>query len=203
MKKKIGIMGGTFDPPHMGHLAMAECVKSVMALDEIWFIPTGKITYKNRDGLPSPQERLAMVSLAVEGIQDFSVNSMEVESREPRYSYQTMEKLTEEYPDAEFFFIVGADSLDYMDAWREPERLLRCCVVVAVNRTGITDRRMEDKKRLLEERFGARIVLVAMPPVDVSSTMLREALKRGEDVRKFLPEPVWDYISKNGLYQES
>ncbi len=202
MKKKIGIMGGTFDPPHTGHLAMAECVKSVMALDEIWFIPTGKITYKNRDGLPSPKDRLAMVSLAVEGIPDFSVNPIEVESSEPRYSYQTMEKLTKEYPLVEFFFIVGADSLDYMDSWREPERLLRCCVVVAVNRTGIAHEQMIDKKKILEDKFGARIVLVTMPPVDVSSTMLREGLKRGEDVTEFLAESVWDYISKKGLYQE-
>lgn len=202
MKKKIGIMGGTFDPPHIGHLAMAEHVKSVMALDEIWFIPTGKIAYKNRDGLPSPEERLAMVTLAVEEIPGFSVNAVEVESRETGYSYQTMERLTKEHSDAEFFFIVGADSLDYMDAWREPERLFRCCSVVALNRTGITDEQMLAKKQFLEERFGAKIDLISMPPVDVSSTMLREKIRKGADVRKFLTESVWKYISKNGLYRE-
>lgn len=202
MKKKIGIMGGTFDPPHIGHLAMAEHVKSVMALDEIWFIPTGKIAYKNRDGLPSPEERLAMVTLAVEEIPGFSVNAVEVENKETGYSYQTMERLTKEHSDAEFFFIVGADSLDYMDAWREPERLFRCCSVVALNRTGITDEQMMAKKQFLEERFEAKIDLISMPPVDVSSTMLREKIRKGADVRKFLTESVWEYISKNGLYRE-
>lgn len=202
MKKKIGIMGGTFDPPHKGHLAMAEHIKSVMALDEIWFIPTGKITYKNREGRPDSEYRLKMVSLAVEGIPGFLVNPMEVESDEPRYSYQTMEILTREYPDAEFFFIVGADSLDYMDSWREPERLLSCCSVVAVNRTGITAERMEEQKRNLEEKFGASIYLVTMPSVDVSSTMLREELKQGKGTSEFLTQSVLEYILENGLYQE-
>ena len=203
MKKKIGIMGGTFDPPHKGHLAMAECVESVMALDEIWFIPTGKVAYKDREGLPSPEDRLAMITLAVEGVPHFLVSSIEVDRVETGYSYQTMEELTKENPDAEFFFLVGADSLDYMDAWREPERLFRCCRVVALNRPGISDEQMMQKKKFLEERFGARISLVTMPPVDVSSTVLREKIGRGEDVSEFLAESVMDYISAKGLYRES
>ncbi len=202
MKQKIGIMGGTFDPPHIGHLAMAEQVRTVMALDEIWFLPTGGITYKKSSELSSPEERLAMTRLAVDGKPHFSVNPMEAESGKPSYSYLTMEKLAGSYPDYEFVFIVGADSLDYMDAWREPERLFRCCSVAAVNRTGTGWDRMEEKKRLLEEKFRARITLVSMPPVDVSSTWLREQLRQGNHVKQYLEEPVWDYIQKHRLYRK-
>ncbi|MBO5364876.1 MAG: nicotinate-nucleotide adenylyltransferase, partial [Clostridia bacterium] len=201
MKKKIGIMGGTFDPPHIGHLAMAEQVRSAMALDEIWFIPTGGITYKERDKISTPKDRLAMTRLAVVGQPHFSVNPMEAESGKPSYSFETMERLRTEYPENEFVFIVGADSLDYMDAWREPERLFRCCTVAAVNRTGISREQMEAKKQMLTEKFDARIVLVPMPSVDVSSTGLRERVSRGETIQDFVQDGVWDYIQKHQLYQ--
>ncbi len=202
MKKKIGIMGRSFDPPHRGHLAMAEQVQTVMALDEIWFLPTGGITYKKRKNLSKPEERLAMTELAIMGHPGFSVNSMEALSGKPSYSFQTMEKLRRDYPDTEFVFIVGADSLDYMDLWREPERLFRCCTVAAVNRTGISMTQMEEKKRALEERFSARIVLVPMPVVDISSTLLREKAEKGESIAEFVEQGVWDYIQEHCLYQE-
>ncbi len=201
MKQKIGIMGGTFDPPHIGHLAMAEQVRTVMALDEIWFMPTGGITYKKNRGLSSPEERLAMTRLAVEGKPYFSVNPIEAESGEPSYSYRTMEKLTKRYPDIDFVFIVGADSLDYMDVWREPERLFRCCTIAAVNRTGIQREQMEEKKQMLEERYQARITLVSMPAIDISSTWLREQIESGKVVKDYLEETVWEYIQKKRLYQ--
>ncbi len=202
MKKKIGIMGGTFDPPHMGHLAMAEQVRTAMALDEIWFLPTGGITYKKRENHSSPTHRLAMTRLAVAGRMGFLVNPMEAESGKPSYSFETMERLQMEYPDCEFVFIVGADSLDYMDCWREPERLFRCCLVAAVNRTGISQERMEEKKKMLEEKFYARIVLVSMPAVNVSSTFLREEVKAGRSIQPFVGEAVWNYIKEQHLYQK-
>lgn len=201
MKKKIGIMGGTFDPPHTGHLAMAEHVRTVMALDEIWFVPTGGVTYKESSRMTPPEVRLAMTRLAVEGKPYFSVNPIEAESGSVCYSYQTMESLHEQYPEVVFTFIVGADSLDYMDAWKEPQRLLRCCSVAAVNRTGTGWEQMEEKKRLLEEQFHANISLISMPPVDVSSSWLREQLSRGENVKEYLSETVWEYIKQHGLYQ--
>ena len=202
MKQKIGIMGGTFDPPHIGHLAMAEQVRTVMALDEIWFLPTGGITYKDNGNISSPAERLAMTRLAVEGYPHFSVNSMEAESGKNTYTFETMEKLKELYPDTEFVFIVGADSLDYMERWREPERLFRCCSVAAVNRTGISQEKMEEKKKLLEEKFDACIVLISMPAVDVSSTYLREQIRGGKSVKTFVKDGVWNYIKEHHLYQK-
>ncbi len=202
MKKKIGIMGGTFDPPHIGHLAMAEQVRTVMALDEIWFLPTGGITYKESASLSSPGDRLAMTRLAVAGREAVLVNAMESESGKPSYSYQTMEKLTEKFPENEFVFIVGADSLDYMEAWREPERLFRCCSVAAVNRTGISKEQMKRKKQQLEKQFDARITLISMPYVDISSTELRAMAGRGIDITAYVGENVWKYIQSHALYQK-
>ncbi len=201
MKKKIGIMGGTFDPPHTGHLAMAEHVRTVMALDEIWFLPTGGVTYKENSKMSPPKDRLAMTRLAVEGNPYFSVNAMEAESGKACYSYETMETLRKIYPDVAFTFIVGADSLGYMDAWREPGRLLQCCDIAAVNRTGTGWEQMEEKKTLLEEKFRANITLVSMPPVDVSSSWLREQINQGKNVDPYLSDAVSEYIRQHELYR--
>ncbi len=199
--KRIGIMGGTFDPPHIGHLAMAKQVKTAMALDEIWFLPTGGITYKENTGLSSPKDRLSMVRLAVADEPGFLVEPMEAESGKNSYTFETLECLKAKFPDQEFVFIVGADSLDYMDAWREPARIFKNCSVAAVNRTGISAQQCAEKKNLLEEKFHAKIHLISMPPVDVSSTQLRQMVEKGEEIDGFVKDGVLAYIKERGLYQ--
>ncbi len=200
--KRIGIMGGTFDPPHIGHLAMAKRVKDAMALNEIWFLPTGGITYKENIGLSSPKDRLSMVRLAIADEPGFLVEPMEAESGKDCYTFETLESLKTKFPDEEFIFIVGADSLDYMDAWREPARIFQNCSVAAVNRTGISAQQCAEKKKLLEEKFHGEIRLVSMPPVDVSSTQLRRMVEKGEKIDGFVKDGVLAYIKEHGLYQK-
>lgn len=194
-------MGGTFDPPHIGHLAMAEEVLSAMDLEEVWFLPTGRIAYKDSQNLSLPRERLAMVRLAVAGHPRFKVNGMEAEREEVSYTYQTLQRLEREFPDTEFVFIVGADSLDYMERWREPSEIFRRCVVAAVNRQGFSKEQREEKRRFLEKTFGAEIQMISMPPIDISSTELRKRAARGQSLHPFVPEAVCDYIKEHGLYQ--
>lgn len=194
-------MGGTFDPPHIGHLAMAEEVLSAMDLEEVWFLPTGRIAYKDSQNLSLPRERLAMVRLAVAGHPRFKVNGMEAEREEVSYTYQTLQRLEREYPDTEFVFIVGADSLDYMERWREPSEIFCRCVVAAVNRQGFSKEQREEKRRFLEKTFGAEIQMISMPPIDISSTELRKRAARGQSLQPFVPEAVCAYIKEHGLYQ--
>ncbi len=199
--KKIGIMGGTFDPPHIGHFAIAKYVKRAMALDEIWFLPTGGITYKESDGLSSPENRLEMVRLLVADEPDFRVESMEAESGKNSYTFETLEALRKKFPEDEFVFIVGADSLDYMDKWREPERIFRNCTVAAVNREGFSSQQCEEKKKMLEEKYHGEIRLITMPAVDVSSTQIRRMVAKGESIKEFVHKDVLTYIKEERLYQ--
>lgn len=201
MNKKIGIMGGTFDPPHIGHLAMAECVREALELSEIWFIPTGKIPHKDSAHAASPADRFNMVAAAIRENPYFSVKDIEVKRKDYSYTFETLEVLKEKYPDAELTFIVGADSLDYMEQWRKPERIFKCCRIAAVNRQGISMEQLTWKKKMLAECFDARIDIVSMPVIGISSTDLRERIKNGKSVSYFVPDNVIEYIKQNSIYK--
>ena len=198
--KQIGIMGGTFDPPHLGHLMIAECMRESLNLDEVRFMPNGEIAYKEASRMATPQQRLEMVRLAIQGNPAFVADSTEIERKSTTYTYQTMELLTERERDAAFTFLMGADSLDYMERWKNPERIFCCCTVASVLRPGFSRERMETKKRELEERFGARIILVEAPQILISSTELRQRLQEGRSVRYLVPKAVEAYIREHGLY---
>ena len=199
--KQIGIMGGTFDPPHMGHLMIAESVRTALELEEIRFIPTGKVAYKDNTFSVSPQDRLEMVRLAIEGNPYFRIDATEVERQGTTYTFETMELLTKAEPDAAFTFIVGADSLDYMERWRYPERIFDCCRVAAVMRPGFSKAQMEEKRQELIQRYDARIVLIEAPQISVSSTEIRRYLQKGDSVRYLIPACVEAYIKQRGLYR--
>ncbi len=202
MNKKIGIMGGTFDPPHIGHLTMAEFVRKSLNLSEIWFIPTGKIPHKSTKETASAFHRLNMVKLAVEGNDNFFVNDTEVVRDSFSYTFETLEELKGKYPDIEFTFIVGADSLDYMEKWKEPQRIFRCCKIAAVNRPGISNDKIAEKKKMLGNAYNGVIEIINMPPVDVSSTQIRKMIREGKSVTQFVPEKVIEYIKHNNIYKD-
>lgn len=198
--KQIGIMGGTFDPPHLGHLMIAEQMRETLNLDQVRFMPNGQIVYKETSRMATPKQRLEMVRLAIQGNPAFVVDTTEIDWVGTTYTYQTMEFLTQREPDAEFTFLMGADSLDYMERWKYPERIFSCCKIAAVLRPGFSLKHMQEKQRELESRFGARITLVESPQILLSSTELRQRLKDGKSVRYLIPEAVDAYIKKHGLY---
>lgn len=201
MNNKIGIMGGTFDPPHIGHLAIAKTVREELNLSEIWFIPTGKIPHKSTIETAPEIDRLNMVKLAVEDNDFFIVNDTEVRRNKFSYTFETLEELNEKYPDNEFFFIVGADSLDYMEKWKEPQKIFNCCEIVVVNRPGISDDKIILKKKILEDTFNGKIEFVNMSPVDISSTRIRQMIREEKDVSEFVPNKVIEYIKLNKIYK--
>ncbi len=200
--KNIGIMGGSFDPPHIGHLAIAKWVYKELDLEEIWFVPTGKVYYKNSLKGASAEDRVNMVKLAIADEPAFLVKTIEAEKDEFSYTYMTLERLKEENPDTCFTFIVGADSLAYMDSWREPKRIFELCRVATVNREGYSIEELEEKKKFLSEKFGADIIILNMPSVNVSSTLVRTKWGETGKTEDYISPRVAEYIEKNGLYQE-
>ncbi len=199
--RKVGIMGGTFDPPHIGHLMIAEVVRDALSLEEVRFIPTGRISYKDSRKTAEPLHRFNMVSLAVKTNEFFSVDKTEIEREGYSYTWQTLTELTQREPDTAFTFVVGADSLDYMDRWVNPETVFRMAEIAVVLRPGFSSESVQAKKQELEQRFAARIMLVPMPEIQISSTEIRQRIAQGKSIRYLVPEVVESYIEEHQLYR--
>lgn len=200
---KIGIMGGTFDPVHIGHLVIAQSALTSLELDKIWFMPAGDPPHKGEE-VTDKQDRLNMLSLAIKDNPDFKLFTYETDKERPSYSAVTMAELDERYPDCEFYFIMGADSLLNFDKWYQPETICAHTTLVAANRNNVPKETLMAKKEELEEKYRARILLLDTPQLDISSSDLRQALGTGKEksksIRYSVPEPVYDYISKRHLY---
>ncbi|MBQ4560193.1 MAG: nicotinate-nucleotide adenylyltransferase [Tyzzerella sp.] len=198
---KIGIMGGTFDPIHSGHLMLGRFARDLFALDEIWFMPNGTPPHKSSDMIESQTtHRVEMVKRAISNEKDFVLQLYEVDNKEVNYSYLTMEHFKEIYPEHEFYFIIGADSLFSIDRWKCPDRLLKTCIILAAYRDGKNKKEMEEKIAYLNQKFEADIRLLNTPNVDISSSEIREKLKAHEKITNMMPISVYEYILENQLY---
>lgn len=198
---KIGIMGGTFDPIHSGHLMLGRFARDLFALDEIWFMPNGTPPHKSSDMIESQTtHRVEMVKRAISNEKDFVLQLYEVDNKEVNYSYLTMEHFKEIYPEHEFYFIIGADSLFSIDRWKCPDRLLKTCIILAAYRDGKNKKEMEEKIAYLNQKFEADIRLLNTPNVDISSSEIREKLKAHEEITNMMPTGVYEYILENQLY---
>jgi nicotinate-nucleotide adenylyltransferase len=197
---KIGLLGGTFDPIHMGHLAIAEEVRLKLALDEVLFIPAGQPWLKGERRVAPGEHRLEMLKLAIGPNPHFKISTIELERPSPSYSVDTVSALRDELgAEVELYFIVGFDALAELPIWKEPSRLLDLCHVVAVRRPGYA----ELDWRSLEQSIpgvSSRVVVVDVPQVDISSTQIREQVAEGLSIRDLVPEAVERYILKHRLY---
>lgn len=203
-KKRIGILGGTFDPVHRLHLRMGLMAKEQFDLTEVWFMPSGNPPHKKDKTVLSGSLRLAMTELAVQDIPGFSASDFELKRSGVIYTADTLKQLSETYPDAEWYFILGGDSLAYLDKWYHPEVILEKAVILAALRGGEAKTGLERKREELLIQFpNARIEFLEMEEDTLSSTKIREALWNGNtDVcREWLPEPVFQYIDELGLYR--
>lgn len=200
--KKIGIMGGTFDPIHIGHLILGEKTCEELGLDKVLFMPSGNPPHKrHREGRATDEQRAEMVRLAIEGNPHFELSLIEMHPDGYTYSYQTLEKMTRENPDTEYYFIIGADSLFSFDTWMKPERICKCCTLVVATRDHASDEALNQKMRELSERMQARFVRLHTPNMDVSSNMLRDWVAQDQSLRYYLPDSVIEYIHENGIYR--
>ncbi len=201
-KKKTGIMGGTFNPIHVGHLLLAENARDSFGLDEILFIPSGRSYMKREAEILDRQERYEMTSLAIEGNPAFSISDIEVRRKGNTYTCDTLSWLKASEPETEFYFIVGADSLFSMETWREPESIFRDCVVLAAVRDDKDSDKLQEQISYLEEKFNARIYQITFKEIDISSTDIRMRLANGQSIRYMVPDKVISYIEEHHLYRE-
>jgi len=198
---RIGVLGGTFDPIHHGHLAAAEECRAALDLDLVLFMPAGQPPHKRGRVISPAADRVVMVELAIATNPFFRLSRVDVDRDGPSYTVGALEQLRLEWGlEARFWFLMGADSLADILTWRDPARLIELCRVVAVNRP---DAPQPAPEKLDAELPGAsqRIDVVEMPAMDISGTDLRARVKAGRPVKYQLPEAVEQYVTERGLYR--
>ena len=202
MRKKIGIMGGTFDPIHVGHLVLAETAYEQYGLDQIWFMPSGNPPHKrNRAGRASDEQRVAMVNLAIEGNPHFALSLEDMQPDGYSYTYLLLERLLQKNPDTEFYFIIGGDSLFDFDTWKEPGRICQTAKLLVAGRNQATKQQVEEQMQALMKRYGGEFLLLDVPNLDISSNMLRGRTAEQKSIRYYVPDAVDSYIKEQKLYQ--
>ena len=196
MSRRIGILGGSFDPVHYGHLIMAECARVQCRLEAVWFLPTSMNPLKQDGPSATPEQRVEMLDLAIGGHDAFEICRCEIDRDGPSYTYETLEILTSENPDIEFVFIMGADSLADLGQWKNPERICELASIAVVCRPDSPQ--PEGDMFPVDSPVWMR---VDMPLIGLSSRELRSAITRDIGVRFQTPRAVEAYISQEELYR--
>lgn len=200
-KRRIGIMGGTFDPVHIAHLRLAECAYEQFQLDEVLFMPSGEPPHKKDKLVLEDNHRANMVKLAIGDNPHFTFSDIEIKRDGFSYTSDTLIWLCEKNPNAEYYFIVGADSLNYMEKWHNPQDIFDHAVILAANREQLPEEQIDRQIAFLHKQFGGKILKLTLPNLQVSSHMLRELAAEGKSIRYYVPESVRQYIEENNLYQ--
>jgi nicotinate-nucleotide adenylyltransferase len=198
VSRSVGVLGGAFNPPHVGHLVLAQEALFALDLDELILVPTGEAAHKRIEPEPGPRVRLALARAAVEGVDRVRVSDIEVERDGPSYAYRTLELLLDELPESDLTFVMGADVAAGLESWERPERVVELARIAVAARPGV-DRGVVDAtlERLGSERDA---VTLAMPELEISSTMVRERVAEGKPVRWLVPDAVAAMIERDGLY---
>lgn len=191
---KIALLGGTFDPPHLGHRKLCESFIEMMDFDKILVIPTYIPPHKIREGISSGEDRLKMCSLAFEDIEKVEVSSMEIDRGGKSYSFDTLCALKEKYQGSELYFLMGTDMYATFHEWYRYEDVLKLCKLCVCRRYE------EDEKNEFLSPFSDRVIFCSTEPFEVSSSQIRETIKNGEDVSDLLAPEVYEYILTRMLY---
>lgn len=199
---KIGIMGGTFDPIHNGHLMLGEAAYEKFGLDEVWFMPNGNPPHKKKSSIRSDiRDRAAMTALAIEGRPGFKLELYEAGRKDVSYTYETLNHFHELRNEDRFYFILGADSLFSIEGWVHPEEIFSACVILAAFRDEIdTPQEMQVQIDYLKRKYKADIRILNAPMIPVSSRELRKAVEQNQPISGYVPEKVEQYILEEGLY---
>ena len=191
---RIGVFGGTFDPPHVGHLLLASDAREALSLDRLIFIPAGAQPLKvNTPPVASAQDRLEMVRLAVADDAIYAVDDAEINRKGLSYTVDTLEHLSVRYPAAKLFLLLGEDSLGSFDQWRDPQRIRELASLAVMRRDGAAGAGVQP--------VPSGVLEVSARRVDVSSTEIRERLRSGKSIKGFVPESVERFIEARGLYR--
>lgn len=198
---KIGIMGGTFNPIHYGHLILSEYIRNEANLDKIIFIPTGIPPHKETSNLLDGRIRLEMVDLAIASNPNFLSSDIEIRRAKMTYTIDTLLELEDLYKDCQLYMIIGADTLMSLTTWKNYPYLLSRVNFIVADRKGLSTVDIFDEIKRLNNRYKAKIDSIQSPVIDISSTSIRSRVKKGLSIKYLLPEAVEDYILKNNLYR--
>lgn len=189
--KRIGIFGGTFDPPHIGHFIIAEEVRDKCQLDEVWFMPVNIPPHKHRGDLTPADKRIKMLELGIKDRNKFSICHIEIMRKGKSYTVNTMEQLVSQFPNYQFYFIIGGDMVDDLHTWYEIDKLLELVTFIGTERPGHRSEPKIDRDK---------IIFVTVPQLEVSSSMIRERILNNKSIHYFVPDEVGEYIKENQLY---
>lgn len=200
LKHRIGIMGGTFDPIHVGHMLLAQAAYETLELEKVIFIPAGRPPHKkDREVQVSNEYRAQMVKLAIEDDDRFELDLREIYKQSYSYTIETIKELCTENPENKYYFIIGGDSLRDFHTWRNPEEIVKYCSIAASYRPGMA----ESLDELLEKnrnKYKGEFVKVPIPMLDISSHEIRSLINQGKEFRYYVPEKVYNIIKADNLY---
>jgi len=198
---KVGIMGGTFDPPHIAHLIIAEVARVRLELDQVVFIPAGDPWMKSAHMVSSAEKRVEMVSLAIDSNPAFSLSLIEVKRHGPTYTIDTIEQLSGEVGyDAGLFLLLGWDSVADLPSWKAPYRISKMAKIVAFPRPGFAKPDPAELEKVMPG-IAERVVYIEEPYLSISSTCIRQRAREGKSVRYLVPDTVGQYIVEHNLYK--
>ncbi len=194
--ERVGILGGTFDPPHIGHLVLAEYARTALNLDCVLFVPAADPPHKHqlRYGI---EHRLPMLELAIAGNDQFVISRVDVDRPGPHYTVDMIRILQQQHPKTEYYFLMGGDSLHHLPQWYHPLELIALCKLAVMARPGTEV--APDLKAL--PGLAERVIMIDSPMLGFSSTEVAERLEAGKSVRYLVPDAVLTYIQENGLYR--
>ena len=195
----IGVLGSAFNPPHLGHLALAQEALWQLGLDEVVLVPTGEAPHKRIADDPGREARMEMARLAAAEGPRFSVSALEVEREGPSYTYETLEALAEDRADTQLVFVMGADAAVGLESWRKPERVVELASLAVARRAGVSE---ADLDAVLGSLGAAeRATTLEMPQFGVSSSAVRERARQGRPLRFLVPDPVASFIEEMEIYR--
>lgn len=198
---KIGVLGGTFDPVHLGHIMMAEEARKSLGLSEVLLVPAGQPMTRSKESLAPAEHRLQMLRLAAAESPHLKVSALEIDRPGPSYTVDTLDELRKQYGvEDEIYFILGWDSLAQLPIWREPARIINMCLLVAIPRPGWPRPSLKTLEKDIPG-ISKKVIFLEKPNVDISATDIREKVARGEPISRFVPRQVANYIKKQGLYK--
>ncbi len=197
---RLGVFGGTFDPVHYAHLLLAETCREELGLTELRFVPAGNPPHKPDAAITDGHTRADMLQLAVSGYPEFVVDRRELRRSGPSFTVDTLAEFSAEFPEAELYFILGADSLRDIPSWREPDRIAQLATIVAVNRPGLP---LPTNQQVGEwvGRLADRVQVLQIPGTDLSATDLRQRVRDGKGLRFMTPKAVEAFIQQHAVYQ--
>lgn len=201
MGRKIGILGGTFNPIHNGHLALAECALEQLSLDEIWFMPSNQTNLKKGLYILPGEARKVLIELAICDKERFRLSDMELKREGITYTFETLCELRSLYPEDAFYFILGADCLFSIEKWMQPMQIMSNATLVSAIRGDADKDALNMQANYLRQTYLAQIILLDFPKEDISSSEIRSMISQNKSISDYVPDNVAEYIQKHSYYK--